>query len=96
MNKNSHGGKRPNAGRKKGIETKTISFRVDADKAEILNRLVSRYIKKMNINIGNLEGIGVQYGIIDGELMGLYKSTDFKGNDNSEWLPISNFLNTYL
>lgn len=45
--KNTHGGNRPNSGRKKKPETKTLSFRVAKDKAEELKSLISAYIKSL-------------------------------------------------
>lgn len=41
-----HGGKRPNSGRKRGAETKTISFRLKLDQIEPVSQLVRKYLGK--------------------------------------------------
>lgn len=43
--KTQRGGSRPNSGRKKGIETKTISFRVPADKVEEYKGAINNIMK---------------------------------------------------
>ena len=43
--KNKHGGKRKGAGRKKGVDTDTISFRVPKVRKEELKQKVKEFIK---------------------------------------------------
>jgi len=45
MCKMKHGGKRKGAGRKKGVETDTISFRVPKVRKEELKQKVKEFIK---------------------------------------------------
>lgn len=44
--KSLHGGSRPNSGRKKGLETKTISFRLKLDQIDPVKELVKQFISK--------------------------------------------------
>lgn len=45
--KPNRGGSRPNSGRKKGIETKTISFRVPADKIKEYKAAINNLLKSL-------------------------------------------------
>lgn len=46
MKPKAHGGSRPNSGRKKGLETKTISFRLKLADIEPVRKLVNKYKKE--------------------------------------------------